>query len=324
MKTTVKSLMLAAALGALAANLSAGSTSLGGAYASDGEGARALGMGGAFVAVADDANANWANPAGMAFFTDHARYASFTHSMLYQVDGLSRDYLAYAQADDGGYGALGVSWDRFTADLNPETYTEDTFAYSGAKRLASTLPMAVGWTLKYFRVASSLAASSDNQTVGAGDATGFGADLGLMFKPAPSVAVGVDVQNLYSSLSWDTHTYESIPTVANGGIAWHMNERTVFAAQASMAQSSSGYSPQTANAGGEIWMFDGKTEQWGFARNIALRAGYQQALANNDAGQVDAGASIKAETWQLDYAFQYMLTQSELGNTQRLGLSFSF
>lgn len=324
MKPTLKLLMLAAGLSALAVNLTAGSSSLGGAYASDGEGARALGMGGAFVAVADDANANWANPAGMAFFVDHARYASFTHSLLYQVDGLSRDYLAYAQADDGGYGALGVSWDRFTADLSPETYTEDTFAYSGAKRLGSSLPAAVGWTLKYFRVNSSLAASNDNQTVGDGNASGFGADLGLMFKPAPSVAVGVIVQNLYSSLAWDTHTYESIPTVANGGVAWHLNDRSVFAAQVSLAQGSSGYALQTANAGGEVWMFDGKTEQWGFARNIALRAGYQQAVINSDAGQVDAGASLKAETWQLDYAFQYMLTQSGLGNTQRLGISFTF
>jgi hypothetical protein len=281
-------------------------------------------MGGAFVAVADDANANWANPAGMAFFTPQARYATFTHSLLYQVDGLSRDYVAYAQADDGGYGALGVSWDRFTADLNPETYTEDTFAYSGAKKLGSSLPMAVGWTLKYFRVNSSLTTSDDNQSVGAGDATGFGADLGLMIKPVPSVAVGVIVQNVYSSLSWDTHTYESIPTVAAAGVAWHMNERVVFAGQGSMAQGSSGYEAQNVNAGGEVWMFDGQTEQWGFARNLAFRAGYQQTLLNEEAGQVDVGASLKAETWQLDYAYQYMLTQNELGNTQRLGISFIF
>jgi len=55
----------------------------------------------AFVAVADDANATQDNPAGMAFFDKASRQATFTHSNLFSVGALSRDFVSYAQGDSG-------------------------------------------------------------------------------------------------------------------------------------------------------------------------------------------------------------------------------
>jgi len=328
MKPTPQQVILTAAL-ALLASSAAASSSLGGAFTSDGLGARPLGMAGAFAAVADDANAAATNPAGMAFFADNSRFATFTHSLLFQVDGLYRDYVAYAQADDAGYGALGFSWSRFTANLDPESYTEDAFEYSGAKRLSqgsSGVQYAVGWNLKYFRINSGLTDSgaSNSQTVGDANATGYGADLGLMIKPSNSLGIAVVVQDLYSTLSWDSRTLEVIPTVGIGGLSYRFTQYTTFAGEFRMVQGSSGFTPQSLHGGAEMLMFDGKKLQWGFAKNVALRMGYQEAIANNDGGQVDGGLSVKADSWQIDYAYQYMLAVNGLGNTQRMGLTFTF
>ncbi len=59
-----------------AAGLQAVSTDLGGVFQDIDTGTRPIGMGGAFVAVADDANAVQDNPAGMAFFDRAARMAT--------------------------------------------------------------------------------------------------------------------------------------------------------------------------------------------------------------------------------------------------------
>src|SRR4051812_23358541 len=96
---------MALALLLAAAKAGAGSGVLGGTFNQVGVGTRPMGMGGAFVAVADDANAAFENPAGMAFFDKDARYASFTHANLFSLGQLSRDYLAFAQADTSGFGA---------------------------------------------------------------------------------------------------------------------------------------------------------------------------------------------------------------------------
>src|SRR5262245_47857491 len=104
---------------ASAARLGAGSSALGGVFSAVGVGTRPLGMGGAFVALADDANAVQENPAGMAFFDKAARFAGFTHSSLFGLSELSRDYLSYAQADSG-YSAFGLAWSRFAANIDPD------------------------------------------------------------------------------------------------------------------------------------------------------------------------------------------------------------
>ena len=91
----MKSLSLIVVLLAPVALHAAGSSALGGTFAESAMGTRPLGMGGAFVAVADDANAVQENPAGMAFIDKTARLATFTHTNLFNVGFLSRDFLSF-------------------------------------------------------------------------------------------------------------------------------------------------------------------------------------------------------------------------------------
>ena len=71
-------------------------------------GVRPVALGGAFVAVADDVNAIFYNPAGLAKIKK--QQVQITHTDLFGL-GIDYNYIAYAQSK------LGVSWAHYgTAD----------------------------------------------------------------------------------------------------------------------------------------------------------------------------------------------------------------
>lgn len=322
----MKPLAFLAVLGLSAQLGAAGSSALGGTFSEASMGTRPLGLGGAFVAVADDSNAAQDNPAGMAFLDKSARLAGFTHSNLFNVGFLSRDLITYAQADSG-FGAFGLGWSRFNATLDPEEWSEDSFIYAGAKLLsqAEGYPkISVGWQAKYMRVDSGFSENTDGLTVGGGTATGYGLGLGLMIKLRPSLTIAMMAQDLYSSLSWATGTLEIIPTVGRGGLSYRLTENTLFSAEVRGTQTSKGFGASSWHVGAENWFLDGKQLMWNAIRNVGLRGGYSQQLANSDAGQFSVGGSAKADQWQLDYTYQAGLSAAHLGASHRFGVSMAF
>ena len=321
---TLKSALLVLLLPGMA--VAAGSSELGGTFNTIGVGTRPMGMGGAFVAVADDANAAFDNPAGMAFFDKDARYATFTHANLFAVSGLTRDFLAFAQADTSGFGAFGFALNRFSASFDPETWTEDSFTYAGAKALSKGEgpKLALGWTVKYMRVDSGFSNSTDFLTVGGGTASGYGVGLSAMLRMRPSLTLAVALNDIYSSLGWSTGTLEVLSPNGRAGFAYRLTERSLFAAELRGSQTSQGFGATSWHLGAEQWILDGKALMWDAIRNFGLRAGYYQIMSNTDAGQVSLGATAKADQWQLDYAYQFGLAAQGLGATHRFGVGVSF
>lgn len=306
----------------------AGSSALGGVFASVGMGTRPLGMGGAFVALADDANAVQENPAGMAYFGKTERMATFTHSNLFGLSEFSRDYVSFAQADSG-FGAFGLAWNRLAANLDPDTWTEDAFVYAGAAMLSrgdseSWPKLAVGWQAKYLRVDSSFSSDVAGGSVEGGTASGYGASLGVLAKLRPSLSLGLYVQDIYSSLSWATGTLEIIPMTGRAGFAYRVTEGTTVTAEGRGAQGSSGFGFSSWHAGAEHWLLDGKSLMWNTVRNIGVRGGYYQQVANNDSGVFSVGGSAKADQWQIDYTYQFGLSALQLGASHRIGLGMTF
>ena len=267
------------------------------------------------------------NPAGMAFFDKKDRFAGFTHSSLYGFGGLTHDFVSYAQADNG-FGAFGLSWNRLNANLDPEQYSEDEYVYAGAKLLsfsADKYPqLAVGWQAKYLRVDSGLSDSADGSTVGNGTATGYGLGLGLMLKLRPSLSVGIMADDLYSSLSWATGTLEIIPTTARGGFAYKLTKDSTVSAEIRGQQGGTGFTATSWHLGAESWLLDGKNLLWNAVRNFGFRGGFYQQTDNADGGRVDLGATAKADLWEVDYAYEFGLSGTALGATQRFGLGVSF
>ena len=89
-----------------------------------GAGARATGMGNAFVAVDDDAYAIYYNPAGLALLEQSELATSYTKNMIGLSDGssMSTSFVGFAQPLKAGWGTLGAAWQQF--DLNGGLYSD--------------------------------------------------------------------------------------------------------------------------------------------------------------------------------------------------------
>ena len=100
-------------------------------FLSHGVGARALGMGGAFVSIADDATAAYWNPAGLAKVEKHAFSIMYSDSFGAAEGGfLNKGIVEYNFVNYvhqvSGVGSIGISWIRLGVDDIPLTTFTDT------------------------------------------------------------------------------------------------------------------------------------------------------------------------------------------------------
>ena len=100
-------------------------------FLSHGVGARALGMGGAFVSIADDATAAYWNPAGLAKVEKHAFSIMYSDSFGAAEGGfLNKGIVEYNFVNYvhqfSGFGSIGISWIRLGVDDIPLTTFTDT------------------------------------------------------------------------------------------------------------------------------------------------------------------------------------------------------
>lgn len=217
-----------------------------GAFMADGGGARALGMGSAFVAVADDASATFWNPAGLLDLSD--RQLLVMHSERFG-DLIDRDFAAYTQPlqvdGDGrvtsavGFSVIHLALDDipFTAGLvdqldsdgdgilssreaaqilDPlyfdqieyETDRELAFAVSYARRFDA---WQLAGNVKFIR-----------QAVGDFSSWGLGIDVAAIRRDWwRQLDVGVKLQDATSTyLSWDTGRNETIAPVLVPGASY--------------------------------------------------------------------------------------------------------
>src|SRR5689334_11625877 len=130
-------------------------------------GIRAQGMGGAFVAVADDATATWWNPAGLqggAYFNVLAEYGRLDAA---GDSGLTAGAVAFP--------ALGLSYYRLPiSQMQPQATTADAGSIRQEERYLSQFGATVGQSIGHLVVASTVKA------LHAGDDTHVDLDLGAM------------------------------------------------------------------------------------------------------------------------------------------------
>ncbi len=154
-------------------------------------GARAMGMGGAFVAVADDVTALHWNPAGLAGL--HGIQVFGMRTSVYSVDGLSEDsVLASYGTGNAGYG---IGWMRTGADgLYDDLYNEDTLL-AGYGMETPIDGLAAGVTLKRFSVAAPEYEYYNDPAFETGGDNAYSADLGALYRSG-KWSVGGTVRNL--------------------------------------------------------------------------------------------------------------------------------
>ena len=140
-----------------------------------GIGARALAMGGAFVAVANDTTAAYWNPAGMSQLKDTRIGGMSTNA--FGINGLTHQYLG-AVTDISGFG-VGAGYDRYSVTYvgKSTTTTEAYSVFSGSVSANIAGIGMVGANVKYYSYPNAKGA--------------FGFDLGSIFNLGDVFSVGV-------------------------------------------------------------------------------------------------------------------------------------
>ena len=270
-----------------------------------GVGARPLAMGGAFSALADDANAiNW-NPGALA--ESKQKNVTASYNSLFQDQ--NQGFVGYANPMKEDMGTLGVGLnylsvsniEKRAADTeSPDsTFSNQNFALSlSYARSEVKQGLSLGGSLKYVRTAFD--AFSGNAVA---------LDFGALYKTSvENLTAGVSLQNLGTKIGPDP-----LPFKVKGGAAYKL------------------FDQKLALAGDVDWLAVDQraylslgTEYW-LQKILAVRAGYQFGRGQDQLGSrlvgLGVGLGLKLERFSLDYAF---VPFGNLGDTHRMTVGMRF
>ncbi len=303
-----------------------------GEFTSLGVGGRALGMGGAFVALAGDVTAGYWNPAGLS----RINYPQFALMHDEQFGSLvNYDYGAVA-IPFGSNTSLGFSVIRLGVDDIANTQnagvdinnnpTNDPALWVRIDPDRVTYFNAADWAF-YFTYSKK---QSDEFSYGAnvkiirrdlGDAsaTGVGLDIGLWYTPFENVQLGANLQDVTTTfLAWSTGRNELISPTMKIGSAYFIEAfggRFAPAIDFDVRFENRKYA-STAHLGRVSFDVHSGLE-YQFKDLVALRVGY------SDVKQLTMGAGVRLPKLNIDYSFAKFDGTNQLGNTHRISLMFT-
>ncbi|MEE3232983.1 MAG: PorV/PorQ family protein [Candidatus Latescibacterota bacterium] len=204
-------------------------------------GARAIGMGESYVAIADDATASYFNPAALAGQADSK--INFTHSKWLPglADDLSYEFLAYS-SPVSGWGNIGLNVSLL--NLGEQTRTDErgnqqgTFrsydmAISAAYGAEISDNASAGIGLKFIR--SSLADQGAGIERGRGVGNSFAADFGFLWSVTPDVNFGAALRNLGPKIAYiDASQADPLPQHIVLGLSYELMDTQYHDALLSM------------------------------------------------------------------------------------------
>ena len=302
MKKSAWGITFVLAMGMAADRLSA-MDALGGAagYLRSGAGARALGMGGAAVALVDDVTATVWNPAGL---TRLGVYGTQIGSMVsFLTQDRSLNYLALGQHFEG-IGDFGITVQHFSMEKiegfdaagNSTGFFSDQEAALGLSYANS-----LGYQFRYGVTARGL-----YHGLADAKAYGYGADLGFQYQPslASDFIIGANMQNPLAGLTWDSGRQDVVTPLLKLGLSdKYLNQRFAIAADLDVPLAGDGV--MSPHLGAELWLVEG----------LAARVGLNRK-------DLSAGATWRYEFYQFDYA--YVMSAQQWGDAQQISLILRF
>jgi hypothetical protein len=273
-----------------------------------GVGAKSLGMGNAWVAIADDASASYWNPAGLAQLKKKQVNSMFAKLDMDRRFDFGSIALPLGHTTIGGfimrYGLedilatelntdqiIGVKPDGTPIyDINILSPYSDNITSLGISLAAGLWDnLAVGGTIKYLRD------SVYQQT-----AQGFGADLGFLYHPLKELKIGLSLRNFPAKMNWDSRlsTSTSLPVSADLGMAYYPSNSLKFAVSMKKTEDVD-------------FKFSLGTE-YAFKDKMFFRAGYTNS-------HFTLGLGVKVRT---DYTVDYAYADREFEPEHRLSSTF--
>ncbi|MDE2141791.1 MAG: PorV/PorQ family protein [Elusimicrobia bacterium] len=286
-----------------------------------GFGARPIGFGEAYVAMADDVSAVHYNPAGLSLHQPAMRSAPGPYEMLFThtlyVQGISLDQLGLVRRPWG----LSVTSLRI-GGIEGRTLETDAPSNFGASDLAvgasygrTVGPVGLGATLKYI-----------HETIGNASADAYAVDLGALhrFENYP-VSVGADLANLGTKVRFVDQAFP-LPLVLRAGVTYGQTKSFPHALSLQI---------DTPRDGAPFIRLGAEYQGFGpFALRVGYRTfsgGQKDAVLGKSLGSTASGFSefyglflgmgLQTKLGNLDYA---IMPYGELGLAHRLSLGLRF
>jgi hypothetical protein len=310
-----------------------------GEFIATGVGARALGMGGAYVAISEDITAGYWNPAALA----QINYPQIAGMHAQQFANIVNYNYGAVALPFGRKSTIALSMIRLGVDDIPNT-TEALLDY-GIDGIPNTGDPGEGNgkidenerldrnRVFYFNSAEyalylSYGAKKNSQLsyggnlklvrkgIGANSAWGMGFDLACLWQPYSHVNVGLNLQDITTTLLvWDTESgrREAITPTSKIGIAYFF-ESSKIAGQIIPTMDMDVRFENRRFSAQYNWGRVSFDTHWGmeyrFKKLMAFRFGL-------DMGRFTAGFGVKLPKLNVDYAF---LSHHDLGDTHRISL----
>ncbi|MFA5779822.1 MAG: PorV/PorQ family protein [Elusimicrobiota bacterium] len=279
----------------------------GASFLNIGTSARAISMGGAYVGVADDANAISYNPAGLSQLNRNEITAQHTE----WISDIKHDFFAGAfplQNSTIGISVVALTQGKLEGRDENRNKTESFAAYDVATTISYSKKMnekvKLGTNIKLIQ-----------QKIEDERATGVAIDLGTLYNTAiKNLTVGFSFQNLGPKMTFISEGYD-LPLTATVGLGYTFKKAVTFAFDIKRK------------------IIDNKTEvsfgtEYTPINILALRAGYL-VMNKSTSEQMDAsgfsgfggGLGLRILNFSTDYAF---VPYGDLGNTHRVSFSIKF
>ncbi len=287
----------------LPAVFAAGIGTTGAQFLKIGVGARPVGMGSSFVAVADDVNTAYWNPSGFS----QIKGTELTTMYLSWFEGIDYGYVGYAQSCGEGIGFGGALTYLTTGDIpqtnlvgdNTGAYSGEDIAFilSGAKAINEKISLGSNIKIIQEKIESEVA-------------NGYAFDIGGLYKINQDTKLGVVVQNIGSKIKFVSES-DALPLNWKIGASHKLlNNSLILALDINFPIDNN----VTEHIGAEYLIGDA----------IALRLGYKTDTVSYLGGEsgLSGGIGVEFAGWySIDYAW---VPYGDLGQTHRFSLLMRF
>ncbi len=293
----LQSVLSAFILTAAATAMAQGAAGTGLAFLKLGVGARAVGLGEAYVSVTDDASATYWNPAGLALLGTSQLLLAHTE----WLQSVTHDYIGFAAPGfGGGWGLSVVSagvgdlQSRIKPSAEPiGVFEAHNLALGLSYGRSLTADLSLGFTFKWLY-----------ERIFTYEAPGYAVDLGAQFRLGKNgLRLGAVIQNLGSMRELRQQS-SRLPTTLRAGASYPVRlgkSRWLLA----MDVVKTLHAGSHVNVGGE----------WLYAQRYAFRVGYQSGF---DTRGLQAGAGLAAGRFLFDYG--YVPVTQNLGSGHRFSV----
>jgi len=282
-----------------------------------GAGARAQALGNSYVAVANDADAIFENPAGLGQLENKS--LAYTNVSLFfggiEGDDLGQHVLSYAQPLGSKLG-LGLGYERIGSELMSENGAFLSLSY----KLSKAFNLGLSAKYLFWSVGDIPADNGRNDPLSNSSAGNVGVDLGLMWQtPFKGANFGLLLKNLNQpnvasgTVAGDADAGK-LPMDVHLGVAYQLNAQSLVSVQFVRSDLSGDSSDNRLLVGGETQL----------AGDLLLRAGGSKIFEEDATGDLNAGLGYKWNKLLFDYAYHIPLDLTETNGAHRFSFAYDF